>query len=174
MKSPKKRPLRYLAGESDWLVRFLNRRTPASVGMERLILDDERFHEFVVVRDNPLRICIEGALGLKGEVLNRKLSKWISSFEREQQNDLIAAFRISFDIWDQLGFEHLRQCVYCRRWFVAKRMDQKHCSTAHRRSAFSSTVAGRAARAKYMRERYRPTQKRLDKIAVNGVKCAPR
>ena len=174
MKSPKKRPLRGLALEIDRLVGFLNQRTPASMEMERVILDDKRFHEFIVVQDNPLRIRIEGAMGLKGELLNARLSKWVRSFEREQQNDLISAFRICFEIWDQMGLEHLRQCVYCRRWFVAKRTDQKHCSTAHRRAAFSSTVAGRAARAKYMREKYRPAQKHLDEIAVNLVKRAPR
>ena len=55
----------------------------------------------------------------------------------------------------------VRKCPNCRRWFVAKRKNQRFCKSSCWRKKYLKSAHGRAQRAKQMR-RYRANRKRYD------------
>jgi len=58
-----------------------------------------------------------------------------------------------------------RECRQCSAWFYALTDHQLHCSGTCRQKFHANSPEFRAKRARYMRERYRPQLKQLEKKA---------
>lgn len=50
--------------------------------------------------------------------------------------------------------DRVRQCEWCKRWFVASRSDRRFCKEPCKRKHQSSSPEFKAQRAEYMRKRY--------------------
>lgn len=64
----------------------------------------------------------------------------------------------------------IRQCRQCNRWFYAITDHQQHCSAACRQKFHASSSEFRAKRAKYMKERYRPEERRRELEAMDNAR----
>ena len=83
----------------------------------------------------------------------------------------------SWEYWEPLLVSHLlkavdkgeisryRRCSECQQWFYAIRGHQHFCGDACRRKHEAQSPAFKEKRARYMREKYRPDQKRKDERA---------
>jgi|SRR5271155_2631066 len=63
----------------------------------------------------------------------------------------------------------VRECDFCRRWFLGRRDDQGFCSPSCREKVWRTSPRGRSKRAVYMR-RYRQGLKRMKRNLLNASK----
>jgi hypothetical protein len=61
--------------------------------------------------------------------------------------------------------DRFRSCLVCDRWFYAMTSHQKYCSSNCRMKDHSQSAQFKAKRARYMREKYRPFIKKLERQA---------
>lgn len=67
----------------------------------------------------------------------------------------------------------LRRCAdaKCNKWFfAARREDQQYCSGNCRQHHYDSDPVRRAAKREYMRDDYRPKQRKIEEMRKHGVK----
>jgi len=67
---------------------------------------------------------------------------------------------------------HFRQCGHCSKWFYAMTEHQRYCAVNCRQKSHATSTEFKEKRARYMRETYRPREKRQAKFATELAKKA--
>jgi hypothetical protein len=118
-------------GQRDWL-RWVNRDLKRYQQYPQIVFDREA---------GELRTQMVFSDGAKGDWENN-------------------AIRCILDLFKDRQLFRLRGCPCCRQWFYAMRDDQRFCSTACRQKEHSQSPDFKERRARYMRDEYRPGEKR--------------
>ena len=71
---------------------------------------------------------------------------------------------------DPCDINLIRRCANCGRWFVALTNHQRFCNQLCRKHNASQSPEFKQKRRSYMRERYRPMQKELERKALEQAK----
>jgi len=136
-----------------------------------------------------LTSAFQRAIPLLVAKLNESLSKlrWSPVLKLRDEETVFQAFKFHAESGDAERFNtliqmllqlrelgtlwKLRDCGECNRWFSAATAHQRFCSNNCRVRHASHSEQAKAKRARYMREDYRPAQKKREKRAEAAARA---
>jgi len=104
------------------------------------------------------------------EGIRRKLGYGLQSANPDVVREYATADLLLEKLKEPGAIGRFRNCAECRQWFYAATSHQQFCTDACRRRNTARNPDFREKRRVYMRERYRPLQKELDKSSRASAK----